>query len=62
MNRRGSFVELDNYKPEYLAIFSRDVLQRIGSGEPGWEPMVPPGVAELIKAKGFFGYAKASRL
>ena len=27
--RRGSFVQLDNYNPKYLAIFSRDVLKRI---------------------------------
>ena len=28
---RGSFVNLDNYKPEYLPIFSRDVLRRIAA-------------------------------
>jgi hypothetical protein len=54
--RRGSFVDLDNYKPEYLPILSRDVLRRINNGEPGWEPMVPPEVAQLIKKRGFFGY------
>jgi len=56
---RGSFVQLDNFRPEYLSIFSRDVLDRIASGESGWEPMVPQGVAELIKARGFFGYSRA---
>jgi hypothetical protein len=34
--RRGSFVQLDNYNPKYLPIFSRDVLKRIAS------EMVPP--------------------
>jgi len=56
--RRGSFVDLDNYKPEYLPILSRDVLQRIASGDGTWEAMVPPEVGELIKKRGFFGYRR----
>ena len=39
--RRGSFVGLDNYKPDYLPILSRDVLRRIASGDATWESMVP---------------------
>ena len=31
--RRGSFVDLDNYKPDYLPILSRDVLRRIAEGD-----------------------------
>jgi len=31
--RRGRFVQLDNYNPEYLSIFSRDILNRIASGD-----------------------------
>jgi hypothetical protein len=54
--RRGSFVDLDNYKPDYLPILSRDVLRRIGCGDASWEAMVPGEVAELIKKRGFFGY------
>ncbi len=54
--RRGSFVDLDNYKPEHLPILSREVLRRITAGEEGWEPMVPPEVESLVKARGFFGY------
>jgi hypothetical protein len=54
--RRGSFVDLDNYKPEYLPILSRDVLRRIASGDETWESMVPTSVATLIKKRGFFGY------
>ncbi len=53
---RGSFVHLDNYNPAYASIFSRDVLKRIGAGESGWEEMVPPQVAELIRERRFFGY------
>jgi len=54
--RRGSFVDLDNYKPEHLPILSREVLQRITAGDEGWEQMVPPEVESLVKARGFFGY------
>ncbi len=52
---RGSFVALDNFKPEYLSIFSRDVLKKIAAGDSAWQEMVPIGVAELIKQRGFFG-------
>lgn len=54
--RRGSFVDLDNYKPDYLRILSRDVLRRIASGDAEWESMVPPEVCSMIKKRCFFGY------
>ena len=53
---RGSFVQLDNFNPAYLSIFSRDVLKRIASQDETWEEMVPPQVAQLIRERGFFGY------
>lgn len=53
---RGSFVHLDNFNPEYLHIFSRDVLDRIAAGDSSWELMVPKAVAENIKRRSFFGY------
>jgi hypothetical protein len=56
--RRGSFIDLDNYVPEYLPILSRDVLRRIASGDTRWESMVPDEVAALIKKRGFFGYRR----
>jgi hypothetical protein len=58
---RGSFVHLDNFKPDFLQIFSRQVLDKIASGDCAWETMVPPPVAELIKRRGFFGYGQAGR-
>jgi hypothetical protein len=58
---RGSFVHLDNYRPEFLPIFSRDVLRRIAANDDAWESMVPPDVAELIKRRAFFGYVKPGR-
>jgi len=57
--RRGSFVQLDNYNPKYLPIFSRDVLKRIAEADESWDQMVPPQVAEIIRRRGFFGYRKA---
>jgi hypothetical protein len=44
--------------PKYLPIFSRDVLNRIATGDESWEEMVPPQVAEIIRRRGFFGYKK----
>ncbi len=55
---RGSFVQLDNFNPAYLSIFSRDVLKRIASGDESWDEMVPSQVAEMIRQRGFFGYKK----
>src|SRR5262245_34522046 len=55
---RGSFVQLDNFNPKYLPIFSRDVLKRIASGDESWDEMVPPQVAEVIRQRSFFGYTK----
>jgi hypothetical protein len=55
---RGSFVALDNYKPDYLTILSRDVLRRIPTDDETWEAMVPAEVAEVIRKRGFFGYQR----
>ena len=57
---RGSFVHLDNYKPDYLPILSREVLQRIPTDDTSWMSMVPPEVCELITKRGFFGYHRPS--
>ena len=58
LSDRGSFVDLDNHNPEVSHIFSRNVLSKIADSDPEWESMVPPQVAELIKARCFFGYSK----
>ncbi|MGY1738456.1 TonB-dependent receptor [Geodermatophilus sp. SYSU D00684] len=58
LNRRGSFVGLE-HKPDHLPILSRDVLKRIPTEDTGWEAMVPPEVAALIKKRGFFGYDRS---
>lgn len=47
-------LEIDDYKPEVSGIWSRVVLRMIQTGETGWEKMVPPNVAKMVKAKKFF--------
>lgn len=59
LSGRGSFVDLDNYKPDYLTILSRDVLKRISAGDGFWETMVPEAVAKMIKERSFFGYVRS---
>ena len=58
LNRRGSFVDLDNYNPDYLPILSREVLKRIATGDETWEAQVPNAVADLIKKRAFFEYQR----
>jgi hypothetical protein len=53
---RGSIVQLENYDPHILHIFTPDVLRRIKQDDPTWEDMVPPEIAEVIKRRGFFDY------
>lgn len=55
---KGNIVGLDNYNPNYLEIYGKDVLQQIQSGQPDWEEKVPPQVAELIKERRYFGYCE----
>ncbi|MBA2586269.1 MAG: TonB-dependent receptor [Chthoniobacterales bacterium] len=48
--------EITDYNPDFLRIHPPDALQKIQSGDPAWERMVPPRVVELIKERSFFGY------
>ncbi|HEY6143516.1 MAG TPA: TonB-dependent receptor [Flavobacterium sp.] len=52
----GKVVDITNYNPSHLQVFSREVLKMIGSNKTGWETMLPPGVSEIIKKKLLFGY------
>ena len=52
----GYIESIDFFSKDYLRIFSRDVLKKIGNNDPSWEAMVPQSVAELIKERHFFGY------
>ena len=52
----GRIKALSDYRPEYLKIFSPEVIRKIKAGDLTWESMVPDEVAEIIKARGFFGH------
>ncbi|MDC8102952.1 TonB-dependent receptor [Chryseobacterium sp. PTM-20240506] len=49
-------VDIENYNPEFLEIYSREILRKIACNIKGWETQVPEGVAEMIKERGMFGY------
>ena len=46
------------YEENYLPIFSRDVLAKLRAGDAGWEKMVPPQVAQLIRKRKLLGYRR----
>ncbi|MDX1602885.1 MAG: TonB-dependent receptor [Salinimicrobium sediminis] len=50
----GRVVDIKNYNPEILDIFSREVHQMIVEGRSGWEDMLPPKTTQMIKEKGLF--------
>jgi hypothetical protein len=52
----GKVVDITNYNPDYLSIFSKNVLKMISKGEEGWQEQLPQGIAELIKNERLFGY------
>jgi hypothetical protein len=50
--------DIRKYNPDYLSIYSTDVLKQIQSGDASWEKLVPAPVANVIKSKRLFGYGK----
>lgn len=52
----GKVVDIDNFDPSNLQVFSREVLKMIHHGKSGWENMLPAGIAEIIKKHKLFGY------
>ena len=52
----GHLVPLREYNADYLAISTSEVLARLQAGDASWEHLVPPAVAETIKAGALFGY------
>jgi hypothetical protein len=58
----GKVVDITDYNPETLKVFSREVLKMIGANKQGWETMLPSGVAEIIKKKSLFGYSSNTKL
>jgi hypothetical protein len=52
----GKVVDIADYDPNNLEVFSREVLKMINQGQSGWEHMLPAGIAEIIKEHHLFGY------
>ncbi|UAB75229.1 MULTISPECIES: TonB-dependent receptor [unclassified Mesoflavibacter] len=51
----GKVVDIADYDPSTLSVFSRKVLKMIAQGEDGWQPMLPEGVSKLIAEQSLFG-------
>lgn len=58
----GKVVDIKNYNPKNLEVFSREVLKMISENKSGWESMLPTGVAEIIKKQELFGYNSSELL
>lgn len=52
----GKVLDIKDFNTDNLDIYSRHVLRMISKGTPGWEEMLPKGIAELIKRDKLFGY------
>lgn len=52
----GKVVDIEDYNPEILDVFSREILQMINDGKSGWEKMLPDRTAAMIKEQKLFGY------
>lgn len=50
----GKVMDIIDYDPDIMDIFSREVLKKMTEGEEGWEEMLPEGIAEMIKEKQLF--------
>ncbi|MBA3848990.1 MAG: nicotinate-nucleotide adenylyltransferase [Opitutus sp.] len=50
---------ITGYNDDYLAIYSREVADRIKAGDPGWERLVPSKVATVIKQRKLLGHTGA---
>jgi hypothetical protein len=50
----GKVMDIIDYDPEVLDIYSRDVLKKITNHQEGWEEMLPDGVATTIKENHLF--------
>jgi len=55
----GYIASIREFEPGELRVTPGEVLASIQSGDPGWEKLVPPQAAALIKQKGLFGYRAA---
>ncbi|MDC7993663.1 TonB-dependent receptor [Altibacter sp. HG106] len=52
----GKVIDIEDFNPEILNIFSREVLAMIEEDRDNWEEMLPSGVSDIIKEKKLFSY------
>ena len=52
----GKVMDIFDFEPEYLDIFSREILKKIKNNEAGWDEYLPEGISEMIIKKKMFGY------
>ncbi|MUH34497.1 TonB-dependent receptor [Zobellia amurskyensis] len=50
----GKVMDIIDYDPEIMHIFSRDVLKKLINNEEGWEEMLPKGIPQIIKDESLF--------
>jgi hypothetical protein len=50
-------VDIADYNPDVLDIYSKDALDMIQHGYGGWEELVPTYVDTIIKDNRLFGYS-----
>ncbi len=48
--------DIEDFDPNILNVWSREILRKIRQGEEGWEDGLPTYVDTIIKEKGLFGY------
>jgi len=54
----GKVVDIKDYNPDILNVYSKTVLEMISNGKNGWEEMLPEGIPKIIKEERLFGYSK----
>jgi len=54
----GKVVDIKDYNPDILSVYSKTVLEMISNGKNGWEEMLPEGIPKIIKEERLFGYSK----
>ncbi|WP_276166600.1 TonB-dependent receptor [Zobellia alginiliquefaciens] len=50
----GKVMDIIDYDPEIMHIFSRDALKKLINDEEGWEEMLPEGIPQIIKDENLF--------
>lgn len=54
--------DIQNNHPEYLNIYSHQILEKIANGKESWEQYLPEGVSDVIKDREMFGYKDPKKL